>query len=336
MSTCAVADDVVLVLLVQLLDLERVVQVADQRGVRGLVEVVDAQLVLDQRHALLGDPDGALALVHLVVHVPGEHRRHPGELLVPARALLGRPGDDQRRARLVDQDGVGLVDDGEVVPALHQVGRVPGHVVAQVVEAELVVRAVGDVARVLRAAGRRRHLGEDHADGQAEEAVDPAHVLRVAAGQVVVHRDQVHAVAGHGVEVGRQHRGEGLALTGLHLRDVAQVQRRPAHQLDLEVALADRAHRRLADHGERLGQQLVERLAVPVARAELVGLGPQLRVGQVLQVAFERVDVVGDPPEPFHQLRLTGAEQTVQKRHGSTSFTLHGQGAAHDDAADPG
>ena len=70
--------------------------------------------------------------------------------------------------------------------------------------------------------------------------------------------------------------------------------------------------------------------------AELLGLGLQLLVGEALQVGLERVDVVGDPPEPFHQLRLTGAEQTVQERHGSTSFTLHGQGAAHDDAADPG
>ena len=325
-----VADDVVLVLLVQLLDLDRVVQVADQRRVRGLVEVLDAQLVLDQAHALLGDTDGALALVHLVVHVPLEQRGHPGELLVPARALLGRTGDDQRRARLVDQDGVGLVDDAEVVPALHQVGRVPGHVVAQVVETELVVRAVGDVALVLPAPHGGRHLGQDHADGQPEEPVDAAHVLGVALGQVVVHRDQVHALAGQRVQVGRQHRGERLALTGLHLGDVAEVQRRPAHHLHPEVALADGPGGRLTDHRERLGQQVVEGLAaLVVAGPELVGLGPQLLVGEVLDVGFERLDVVGDPPEPFHQLRLTGAEQTVQKRHGSTSFTVLGQGAAH-------
>ena len=240
------------------------------------------ELVLDQRDALLGDADGALALVDLVVDVALEHRRHPRELLVPARALLGRPGDDQRRAGLVDQDRVGLVDDGEVVAALHEVGLLPRHVVAQVVEAELVVRAVGDVGGVLLAPHRGRHLGEDHADREAEEPVDAAHVLRVALGQVVVDRDQVHAVAGDRVEVGGQHGGEGLALTGLHLRDVAQVQRRAAHQLDGEVALADRADRGLADHGERLGQQLVQGLAVGVPGTELVGLRPQLGVGQRL------------------------------------------------------
>ena len=64
--------------------------------------------------------------------------------------------DDERRARFVDQDRVHFVHDAEVVPALHAVVQVELHVVAQVVEAEFVVGAVGDVgARRLRAAGRR-------------------------------------------------------------------------------------------------------------------------------------------------------------------------------------
>ena len=211
-------------------------------------------------------------------------------------------------------------------PRCTQVGLLPGHVVAQVVEAELVVRAVGDVGGVLLAPHRGRHLGEDHADRETQEAVDAAHVLRVALGQVVVDRDQVHAVAGDRVEVGGEHRGEGLALTGLHLRDVAQVQRRAAHELHREVALADRAHRRLAGHGERLGQQLVQGLAVGVAGPELVGLRPQLGVGQLLDVRLERVDVRGDLPQPFHQLRLAGTEQAGEQRHGRPHLPV-GSGA---------
>ncbi len=121
---------------------------------------------------------------------------------------------------------------------------------------------------------------------------------------------------GDRVEVGGEHRGERLALTGLHLRDVAQVQRRAAHQLHGEVALADRAHRGLAGHGERLGQQLVQALAVGVPGAELVGLRAQLGVGELLDLGLERVDVRGDPSQPLHQLRLTGAEQAGKQRHG--------------------
>ena len=204
----------------------------------------------------------------------------PGELAVPLGAGLGRAADDQRGAGLVDEDRVDLVDDREVVAALHEVGLAPGHVVAQVVEAELVVRAVGDVAQVLLAAERGRLAGDDRADGQAQEPVHPAHPLGVAGGEVVVGGDHVHAVAGERVQVRRQHAGQGLALTGLHLGDVAEVQRRTAHELHAVVPLAERAGGRLADDGERLGQQRVEGLPVGVPLLELVGLGPQLGVGQ--------------------------------------------------------
>ena len=57
-------------------------------------------------------------------------------------------------------------------------------------------------------------------------------------GQVVVDGDDVHALAVEGVEVGRGG-GQGLALTGLHLGDVAEVQCRAALDLDVVVPLAD-------------------------------------------------------------------------------------------------
>ena len=49
------------------------------------------------------------------------------------------------------EDGVDLVDDRVVELALHVVERAELHVVAQVVEAELVILAVGDVRRGRRA-----------------------------------------------------------------------------------------------------------------------------------------------------------------------------------------
>ena len=128
----AVDDGVVDVLLVERLGLQRLVEVVDERAVLGAVEVVDAEELLGLRDALLGDRDGLVLLVELVVvvglelllrarvHALGllaglELRRELGELLVEVGGLLGRAGDDQRRARLVDEDVVDLVDDREVV-----------------------------------------------------------------------------------------------------------------------------------------------------------------------------------------------------------------------------
>ena len=312
----AVHDDVVLVLLEQLLGLDGVVEVADERGVDRLVEVVDPEVVLDLGDAGLEHADRLLLLVDLVVALAGlelaapEHLRDLGELGVPLRGGVGRAADDQRGAGLVDEDGVHLVDDGEVVSVLDELLHGPGHVVAQVVEAELVVRAVGDVLGVLRAALLGRHLAEDAAGLEAEHAVHAAHQLGLVLREVVVDGDDVHALALEGVEVGRQRRHEGLALTGLHLGDVAHVQRRSAHDLDVEVALAEGALGRLPHRGERLRQDVVEGLTVGQALAEDVGLAAQLGVGELLEVLLDRVDLGGDALELLDDAPLTGTQQS--------------------------
>ena len=175
--------------------------------VLGAVEVVDAEEALGLGDADLGHRDGLVLLVELVVEVgdellararvealgrlAGHHRaREPRELHVELGGLLGSAADDQRRARLVDQDVVDLVDDREAVgghrpavvvgpPAvLDLVLEAAGHVVAQVVEAELGVGAVGDVAGVgldLLLAGL---AGLQHADRDAERARRSASSIR--------------------------------------------------------------------------------------------------------------------------------------------------------------
>ena len=222
--------------------------------------------------------------------------------------VLGRAGDDQRRTGLVHQDRVDLVHDRELVVALHAVVQGEGHVVAQVVEAELVVGAVGDVAGVRDPPLRRVHLGQDRADVHAEEVVHAAHPLRLELGQVVVHRDHVYAAAGERVEIGRQGGDQRLALTGLHLGDVAQVQRRPAHQLDVEVPLVQHPATGLAYGRERLRQQRLQRLAPLVAGPEVGGLTAQLVIVHRDEVVLDRVDLVGHALELLEELALTDAQ----------------------------
>ncbi len=181
---------------------------------------------------------------------------------------LGRTGDDERRARLVDEDAVDLVDDGEVVAALNVLRQLELHVVAEIVEAELVVGAVGDVGRVRLLPLGIVQLVLDDAHRHAEEAVNLAHPFRVAAGQVVVRRDDVDAFAFQGVQVGRQRRHQRLALAGLHLGDGAAVKNRPADDLDVEMPHVQHPAAGLADDGECLGHEIVQRLALGQALAE--------------------------------------------------------------------
>jgi hypothetical protein len=126
----------------------------------------------------------------------------------------------------------------------------------------------------------------------------------------------VHALAGQRVEVGRQHTGQGLALTGLHLGDVAEVQRRATHHLDVVVSLAEHPLGGFAGRRERLGQEVVERLALLVTLLVLIGQLTQLGVGQLGVIVLDRVDGGGDRGQATQNASLAGAEDLFEDRHG--------------------
>ncbi len=309
----AVDDEVLDAVVVQRLGAQRLDQVVDHLARAGRVEVLDAERLLDLGDARLGRRGGLALLVDLVVLAEREALDDLRERVVDVGRLLGLAGDDQRRARLVDEDRVDLVHDRERVRALHRLLELDREVVAQVVEAELGVRAVGDVAGVGGLAGLRLHLGLDHADGHAERLVDRAHPLGVAAREVVVDRDEVRALADQRVEVERQRGHQRLALAGLHLGDRALVEHGAADELNVEVAHAERALGGLAHAGEGLGEQIVELLALGETLAELGGLGAQRLVVELLDRRLPRGRLLGDELEATQQASFAGAEQLVEK-----------------------
>ena len=216
------------------------------------------------------------------------------EVLVGTGGLGASARDDQRGAGLIDQDGVNLVDDGVVVAALHALLGTGNHVVAQVIKAELGVGAVGDVGLVGRALELERHVVLEQTDGHAQILVDATHPLGVALGQVVVDGDDVHALTGDSVEIAGQRGDEGLAFAGLHLGDVTLVQRHGADELYIKVTHAHGALGSFAHGGKGLGEHVVERLAVGVTLAELIGLGAELLLGHLLKLGLKTVDLVDD------------------------------------------
>ena len=148
----------------------------------------------------------------------------------------------------------------------------------------------------------------DDADAHAEEAVEAAHPLGVAAGQVVVDGDDVDALAFERIEVGGQRGDERLAFARLHLGDLAAVQHHAADQLHVEVPHVQHAASGLADDRERLDQQIVERLAVGDALAEFDGLVAELFVGERLDPWFERADLGDARTQPLELALVLGAD----------------------------
>src|SRR5581483_9654086 len=122
----AVLDHVLDVAVVERLRLQRLHEVIDELRVLRRVEVLDAKRTLDLRDTLLGHGHRLVLLVELVVGacrlggalrvarprlVRDELRGDAREVVVDLRGGLRLAGDDQRRARLVDEDRVDLVHD---------------------------------------------------------------------------------------------------------------------------------------------------------------------------------------------------------------------------------
>ena len=291
----AVLDDIVNVALHDAVRLERLIYMVRERGVLDIGEVFKIEGALGLGDAAGGERRGLglfiddivrveiLALLLFLIDGRVDDLLQAADkvvrLTVEVGALVALTGDDERSSGFIDKDGVYLVDDGEGMAALNHVLLIERHVITQIVKAHLVVCAVGDIAVIGRAALIVIEPMDDKADAQAEEAMHLAHPFAVALSKVIVHGDDMHALAGQRVEVGREHGDKRFAFAGLHLGDAPLMQDDAADELHPERAHTEHAPRGLAHGGVGFGQDIVKRLAPGKALLEFVGLGAQLLIG---------------------------------------------------------
>ena len=152
------------------------------------------------------------------------------------------------------------------------------------------------------------HLRQVDADGEPEEAIDASHPVRVALGEVIVDRDDVHALSGQGVEIRRKCGDQCLALAGLHLGDLAVVQNHAAKELHVEDPHLQRPLPRLADDGERFRQHGVELLAVADALAQRDRARAQFVVGKRGGRRLQGIDPANGLSILLEQALVTAAE----------------------------
>ena len=135
--------------------------------------------------------------------------------------VVCRARDNQRRTRFIDQDRVDLIHNGKGEVTLNFLLFGERHIVAQVIETELVVGTVNNVTLVLWFLVLWRHARNDRAYGHTEEFEQWAVPVSITAGQIVVHGHNVNALTRQRVQIRRQSRYQGLTLTGTHLGDTA-------------------------------------------------------------------------------------------------------------------
>ncbi len=214
--------------------------------------------------------------------------------LIEVGGLVALTGNNERCTRFVDQNGVHLVHDRKGVAALHLVLLVNDHVVAQVVKAQLVVGAVGNIRVVGGLSAVVVEIVYDQTDLQTHILVELAHPFGVAARQIVVDGDDVHALAGQRVQICRQGRHKGLAFTGFHFGDPALMEHDAADDLHRKVLHAQHTPACLAAGGKGVGQNIVGGLAVCQTLLEQGGLVFQLALRHCGIFFFQRQHLVGD------------------------------------------
>src|SRR5450756_2977533 len=103
--------------------------------------------------------------------------------------------------------------------------------VSQVVEAKLVVCAICDIGCVRSSTLFRRAVILKEADRHAKELIDGPHPGSITLGQVIVDGNKVSSMTHDGVEVQGTGGHERLPFAGLHLRDIAKVERDTSKEL---------------------------------------------------------------------------------------------------------
>ena len=303
----------------------------------GVDQAAASERGLDREGAAIGEEDVVPVLVDLEVLSALEPAHDRGQSGQQTAVLAGfGAGDHQRDARLVDQDGVGLVDDRGVKrralvtldqrPAVHLIGELQAQAVAQQIEAGLLRGDVGDVARVGLATRLGRHALLHHAHGDAQALVHRAHPGRVAPSEVVVDGEDVRAAAGERGEERGRHGGQRLPLAGRHLGDGPAMEREAAEDLLVVQAQAESAASRLAHQREAVDQAIVV-----AAGAELERASSQLLVGERCSARFALADGGDDVVDRLRPLRrdLSSAlvQHSARREQASCSPTSHGDTA---------
>ena len=202
--------------------------------------------------------------------------------------------------------------------ALHHLRDTHLHIIAQIIEAIFIVRAVSDVGGVSAfPAWPVRVVIIDTIHRQAEEVIDLAHPFCVAAGEIVVHRHNMHAPTRQRVQVGSKGGDERFPFTRAHLSNLATVQRDAPDQLHIIMALSQRALGGFTDRCKGFRQKIIQRLAAFQALLIFIRFELELIIRESFKLWLQRVNARHNRAEFFQFPVIFCAENLLgEAEHG--------------------
>jgi len=206
------------------------------------------------------------------------------------------------------------------VSALCKALLVNDHVIAEVVEAELVVGSVCDVG-VVSLLLLLLCLVVDYKPGcKAEEAVNTTHFLGAESRKIFVDRDDMNALAGKRIKVSGKGSDKRFSFTCFHLGNAPLMKNDAAHKLNAERTFAEDTVVSLSYDGKSVGENVVCRLSVGKALFEHIGHRAQLFVGHSPVPVRKILDSVNRRDDLLYLPLAVCSENFGYKAHLSNPF----------------
>ncbi|MNU81371.1 hypothetical protein D3C71_710290 [compost metagenome] len=160
-----------------------------------VIQILNPKGFLGFRHTFLGKRYCLNFDIYIVVLFRFQTLHETVGCIVQLGRFLGLSGNNQRSTRLIDKNGVHLVNNAEIERTLNHLLFVENHIVTQIVEPEFIVRSVRNIASISRLLLFMFHTVQVDPYGHSQEVIDLAHFRAVTLCQIIIHGHNVNALA---------------------------------------------------------------------------------------------------------------------------------------------
>ena len=189
-----------------------------------VIQVADAQHFFCLGNTLFGRCYLFLFFINSVVLALFHVGNNTGQNLIQLGRFFTGAGNNQRGTRFVNQDTVDLIDNTVIQLTLNHLIFINYHVITQVVKAEFIIGTVSNICSIGSFTVGEVHIMHNQTNRQTEELVNTAHILAVAACQIIIDSYNMHALAGQCVQIYRRSSYQSFTFAGTHLGNLAAMQ----------------------------------------------------------------------------------------------------------------
>ncbi len=180
--------------------------------------------------------------------------------------------NDKRRACLINEHAVGLINNGKVQSAQTHVAPARGigqcpkpqtqvtalltkdHPVTQIIESQFLVGAIDDIGPIGLLPLRQLLACDDHTNAQAQSRVKRRHRLGIASRKIIIDRDDMNRESRECCSRCSQGRCQRLAFASRHMRNHAFKKCMSPHDLDVVRTFSGDALASFAQQGKGFGK----------------------------------------------------------------------------------